>query len=413
LKRPAWLGTALAAGALVALTAGFVAFAVWSAELFRGSAGHPSRTSPLEPVLVTGPEETVFDWSRDACEPEDIPDSPARAFRDAAGDVNLIATHFVNRRSVGRSLDRVRHRCAEILRSAYDPDPARFDDRQWLVSPYTTDGRTVHALVHDEYQGHTHPGRCPSGDYQRCWYNAITYARSQNGGTTFVQPPAAQRLVAAVPYTYTPDRGPYGIFQPSNVLRHRSDGHWYTLVFAERHERQRRGVCLMRTRRLGDPGSWRAWDGEAFTVRFANPYAGPAPDPADHVCAPVSYEEIGDMTHSLTWNTYFGRYMLVSPTASRDPRSGRAVYGFYYSLSSDLVHWEPRKLIRESELLQSHRCGDPDPLFHPAILDPDSRSRNFETAGRNAYLYFTRIHADGCDLTLDRDLVRVPVQFSK
>ena len=48
----------------------------------------------------------------------------------------------------------------------------------------------------------------------------------------------------------------------------------------------------------------------------------------------------------------------------------------------DLLHWEPRKLIREAELLQTYKCGDRDPACYPSVLDPRSGSRNFETTGR-------------------------------
>ena len=146
-------------------------------------------------------------------------------------------------------------------------------------------------------------------------------------------------------------------------------------------------------------------------MRFANPYAQAHISASDHVCAPVAYDEIGDMTHSLTYNTYLGKYMLVSPTAQQD--RGRTVYGFYYSLSDDLIHWEPRKLIREASLLPTHKCGQPNPIMFPSIIDPRSGSRNFETVGRTAWMYYTRYHYDGCELTLNRDLVRVRVRFSK
>jgi hypothetical protein len=47
------------------------------------------------------------------------------------------------------------------------------------------------------------------------------------------------------------------------------------------------------------------------------------------------------------------------------------------------------------------------------VLDPQSKSRNFETTGRRPYLYFTRFHYSACQQTLDRDLVRVPIEFRK
>jgi hypothetical protein len=84
-----------------------------------------------------------------------------------------------------------------------------------------------------------------------------------------------------------------------------------------------------------------------------------------------------------------------------------------FSLSGDLVHWGSPRLIETTELVYTYDCGDENPVAHPAILDPASTSRNFETAGREPYLYFTRFHYQDCQQTLDRDLVRVRIRFSK
>ena len=51
----------------------------------------------------------------------------------------------------------------------------------------------------------------------------------------------------------------------------------------------------MRTNRLEDPRSWRAWDGREFSVAFVDPYtAAPGTNPAKHVCAPVAPAEIDE-----------------------------------------------------------------------------------------------------------------------
>ena len=67
----------------------------------------------------------------------------------------------------------------------------------------------------------------------------------------------------------------------------------------------------------------------------------------------------------------------------------------------------------EGESRNTYRCGDPEPIAYPSVLDPDSSSRNFETTGKRAYLYFTRYNYESCQETLDRDLVRVPIEFTK
>jgi hypothetical protein len=399
----------LTAAALLGLAGAFIVIAVLSNRALRGD--ELEQPSNLPPLALVGAEETVFDHARDACSPPDIPDAPARAFRDSDGSVHLIASHYVTRAMVGPDLDGVRHDCRRVMVSRFDADPANFQDREWLASPHTTDGRTVHALVHNEYQGDKHPGRCPSGQYLKCWYNQITLARSTDGGRTFTHAPPPRHLVASVPYRYTPDAGPYGLFQPSNIVHRPEDGHYYALIQAEAFGAQQQGTCVIRTPRLGDPGAWRAWDGRGFSVTFVDPYRVAGTD--GHACAPVSHDAIGAMTHSLTFNTYLGRYVLVSPAGGQSATRRGPVWGFYYSTSDDLIDWTPRRLIREAELTTSYACGDPNPVGFPSLLDPDSPSRNFEQTGRRPWLYFTRFHYRNCRNSLDRDLVRVRVRFSR
>ena len=119
------------------------------------------------------------------------------------------------------------------------------------------------------------------------------------------------------------------------------------------------------------------------------------------------------MTQSLTFNTYFDKYLLVGPQSAYDQKRRRIVNGFYYSLSSDLIHWSRPALILEGEMPWTYRCGDADPILYPSVLDPSSTSRNFETTGRRPYLYFTRDHYFACREGLNRDLIRVRIEFSK
>jgi hypothetical protein len=89
---------------------------------------------------TVGAEQVVFDWTTDKCEDEDIPDAPANAFRDAEGNVQLIATHLTGRRMIGPTLDTIARDCDPVLTSDLDPDPSNFNDSEWLIAPYTEDG---------------------------------------------------------------------------------------------------------------------------------------------------------------------------------------------------------------------------------------------------------------------------------
>jgi hypothetical protein len=375
--------------------------------------GHKGASRPGSAQLI-GPRQTVFNWSRDACEPLDVPDTAPRAFRDAQGQVVMLASHYVSRRLIGPSLNQLTHPCSVVMHSDLDPNPGGYDDHEWIAATYTPDGERVFALIHNEYQGNTHRGRCPTDTYLDCWYNSITSAISTDGGRSFahIRPPP-QHLVASVPYRYFPGTGPYGLFQPSNIIYKQDDGYYYALIRAERYRSQSVGSCLIRTKDLADPKSWRAWDGSKFAVSFIDPYLYSRPASGEHFCEPVSPAQIGGMTMSLTWNTYFRKYMLASAASKYDVLRRKDVWGIYFSLSDDLIHWSQTSLIMPTVVPWTYRCGGPDTILGSAVLDPASPSRNFNTAGREPYLYFILTHFSHCQPTLDRDLLRVRIRFSK
>ncbi len=536
--------------------------ALCALALVAGGLQSPTTIQPSGEVRILGPEEIIFDWTTDRCEMSDIPDLPARAFRDADGKVQLIATHNVNRRMIGDTLDSVKRDCRIMMTSDRDADPGKYNDNEWLGSFYTFDGQTIYALVHNEYQGQTHRGwqasvdfsstqgqkdwyyqewsassyrdmvfdtkssawkgsqplcllgpdwahpdssreparkwvsplagtvtvtgnvhdndpgggdgvavkilkgttelwsktiangdtkgydfslqvpvqvgdaiyfrvnkrgntnndstyfnaaviagadPCPSGQYMNCWYNAITLATSTDKGATYSHPAAPQHLVAVPPYPYVPDSGAWGYMAPSNIVYNQKDGFFYALVSAQAHLLQQRGTCVMRTKTLDDPTSWRAWDGTGFNVQFVNPYAEPTADPARHLAQPVSVLETEGISESLTFNTYFGKFLLVGATGLWV--EGKLIHGFYYTLSDDLLHWSERKLIMPGKLPWSPEVPG-EVVLYPSLVDPDDTSRNFEITGQRSYLYFTRFHPNTpANQGLDRDLVRVRIEF--
>ncbi len=366
-------------------------------------------------VQVRGQEKTVFDWSQMACEAGDYPDLPARAFRDSSNRVQLIASHVTTRRTTGDTLTELRHTCEVVMGSDFQADPAAFNDAEWISATWTADGNEIFALVHDEYHGQDHADACPatavvkSGD---CLYNGITQAVSHDGGRTYLQSDPPQ-LVASVPYRYVPGAGPYGAFSPSNIVHNGDDGYYYTFLHVEDYAEQKRGACPMRTRTPADPGSWRGWDGSSFANTFINPYREPSEPAEDHICRPVAYDRIQKMYNSLTYSTYYDKFMLVGTAAKFDAGERRPIWGFYFSLSDDLIHWSDRELIKEVELPWTFECGDQDPVQYPSLIDPSSRDRNFQTIGPRPFLFFTRHNYKNCELGPDRDLLRVRLEFSK
>lgn len=363
------------------------------------------------PVLkIIGSEEVVFDWTKDSCEEFNIPDLPVRAFRDANGNTQLILSMIVNYRMIGPDPNHLKTNCNPLLTSQHNPAPSFFSDAEWIASPYTEDGQTVYAIIHDEYHGWEHPEKCSKKNYfPPCWYNALTLAISTDGGQTYAHAGAPpEHLIASLPYPYkeaAEAAGAAGPRNPSNIIKGK-DGNYYMFANLSYYEDQ--WVCLMRSSDLSDPKSWRFWDGKAFDGEFANPYESMQGKPDSRVCPALARDNIGHaLNDSITYNMYLNRYVLVGISA--DTIGGREIWGFYYSFSDDLVHWTRRKLLTEMVLPWTAKNNNDIMYLYPSLIDPASDSRNFETTGKTAYLYYTR-HNFGQG-SLDRDLVRVPVEF--
>jgi hypothetical protein len=364
-------------------------------------------SSPTPQIRVVGRSERVFDWARNACEPAQIPDLPVRAFRDFRGRTQLLLSDYENFRMIGPSLARLRPDCHSVLRSPENGLPERFEDREWLASVFTTDGRSIWALVHDEYQGNRHPERCPERSYPPCWYNAVTLAHSTDGGRTYSHRQTPGQLVAAPSSTYQAGVGPSGVFTPSNIVRG-PDGALYVLVRVRLPDGPR-GVCLLRTTQVGAADAWRAWDGRTFAGVFTDPYRSPT---GSAPCALIDPGLIAEMTDSLTYNLALHRYLLVGLAPAGPLSVGPRVDGIYFSTSSDLVHWTARRLVAPAVTTHSYVCGGPAPIAYPSVLDPGSRSRTYATSGRHPFLYFTQFHYASCHQTADRDLMRVRLEIS-
>ncbi len=383
------------------------------AGAFSGNANQPFGLIKMiaSGVQITGSEEIVFDWTTQKCSQDDIPDIPARAFRDNQNRVQLIDSHYINRRFIGSDLNNLIHDCTIIFNAHLNPDPSKYDDHEWLHSVYTLDGTTVYALIHNEYHGYLYDPNCTMG-YNGCWQNSVTFAQSINGGDSYSHTTPPNHLVASIPYQYTANTGPVGVFNPGNIVYRASDGYYYALLHLEQYQAQQVGTCVMRTNNLADPTSWRAWNGTSYSVQFINPYLQPNEPPPNHVCQPVSFAQIQKMHESLTFNTFFNRYLLVGQAGFYDASQGKTIWGIYYSLSDDLINWTQSKLLLEAEAVWTYQCSDPNPIAYPVLLDPNSSSRNFETTGQNVYLYYTKFNYQNCQMNLDRDLIRIPIQFN-
>jgi hypothetical protein len=389
-----------------------------------GVTGAVSLTVSAIKVSVTfGAKEVVFDYTTDRCEDLDLPDQPARFVRAEDGNLVLIdgnaPKHYVSRGADFSSLTRVCNRAALVsadLRTAES-----YENWEWLWVVYR-EGSRWHALIHNEFHDAV-SSTCRVGDPSPgnpCWYNSITYAASDDGGAAFVKPLPPQHVVAPAPNFWVPP--PPGAISPSgywfaegyraptNVVR-AGDGYYYSLIelFPSKFS-DSRGLCVMRTDRLDDPASWRAWDGVGFNLRMTSPYVTGSAAP---MCTYLSRWMDGMGGGHLVYSTYLSRYTLVAPTGGQI--DGRNTCGFAFSFSSDLIHWSEPQLLVEAKLTYCPTVTpgpgavETLPTLYPSLVDHGDTTINFERAGRSAYLYYTRFNDGG----LDRDLVRVPITFTR
>ena len=354
---------------------------------------------PEVSAIWSGPAEKVFDSDTEACDRLDIPDQPARAFRDANGEVHLFATHFLARAMVGPGLDAVRRNCRVVYRSPRDADPSHFQDRNWLGSFYTADGQRIVALVHSEYEAWTHPGMCATPKAQwptlaNCWWNSITMAMSQDGGTSFTSARPPANLVASLPYPYDKGNtvGAIGYNTPTNIIK--VGTYYYAMIGDWPYKAQRYGPCLIRTMDPFDATSWRAWDGSDFRIRFINPYADHDFTPEKHVCAPIGVDAVYD-PGSLSVYGPGGSYLIAQ--FAEDARFGTP--GLYLSTSSDLIHWsKPSRVATTKEMLDEESPGKWR-YGYVALLDPNAPDRNFSTVLDMPFVYYVRFDLVGGNLS--------------
>ena len=66
-------------------------------------------------VRQIAPETVPFDWSAQKCTNDDIPDQPARAFREANGTINVVDSHHTVWRGTTTNLTTLTRRCSPVV----------------------------------------------------------------------------------------------------------------------------------------------------------------------------------------------------------------------------------------------------------------------------------------------------------
>jgi hypothetical protein len=388
----------------------------------RGSPSSGQLQPQLTPVLrVSGSPQKVFQWATARCADTMIPDAPARAFRPSPGKVELFATSSENWSLVGPSLDKLKPQCKSAFIGGEKPQEDAFDDRAWIEAVYKIDSSSVIAVISDEWDAYRHPRNmgvaqknCNTAQYQRyCMFYSINYALSSDNGASFsykspgrghviIEPPVSPEAMVAS--AQNKKLGPWGFQTISNIVK--KDDFYYMFSYTAGGFDQKGGNCLLRTSNLVDPQSWRAWDGSAFSIAMTHTEK---PGTVSQPCSPVSPSVLSWDLRSVVWSTRWKTFVGVMLAASVDA-SGRRISGLYYTFSNDLIHWTPKELLTEAASTLDGSCRPP--IHYPSLLDPESASENFETTADTMYVYYTEFNLTGCKISLNRDLVRIPVKLT-
>ena len=352
-------------------------------------------------IAITGPASVVYDSLRDGCDTNDFPDINPRAIRAADGGIVLYALHFANRPLKGPDFDHLKIDCHEALASPLDPNPAHYADRNFIAALWTRDGRSVAALVHHEYHADDFK-RCRAAGDLACWYNTILSYQSPDGGLDFAR--TTKPVVAAAPFRQDVEQGRHrGFFNPSNIVA--DHGRAYALISTTGWTGQPYGNCLFRTDDPEKPGSWRAFDGKAFGIRYDDPYTVAHPRPAPCMTiAPFTFP-VGSIVRHRASGTWIALFQAAAGGAF-------PLNGFYYATSRDLLKWSDPKILLAGNTLYGDLCrAGPSIIGYPAMLDPGAPGRIFDETGDHPDLFLTTMAVDKCQ-TGERILVREQLTIS-
>ena len=401
-------------------------------------------------VAAFGPAAPVYDWQSAHCASgrllapchpspcqqlpyrRDVPDAPAMAWRDPVSNLTFMAPGDSRGTwpSVGPNLDSVKHDCSLMIFNYSGPSgflkpAAEFSNHEWLYAPYVlpptseSGNSTLFMLVHNEFHGWEHsPVLCNATSMVdgRCWYNSVSLSVSHDGGRTIRHAaPPPRHLVAASSEVYAPNHGPYGVFSPSQIVKHPRDGHLYSFPRCRSKDGATDGVCLMRTTEaaLPDPSSWRFWQGggaEAFTGTFADPYIQRGlTEPAVLRFGNESSSPSQPVPRYLPKLDLF----LLAGYCDMPGAPARAHFGVSYAPEP----WGPWSRMQPITAVSVDPTKD-EPFIrglYPSLLDPNSASYNYDTIeGDEAYLYWVQgrnkevVHAPD----MARDLWRQKVKFT-
>jgi hypothetical protein len=300
-------------------------------------------------------------------------------------------------------------------RSHFHPELTQsFQWSEWLYGGFFNAGtKKLYSFIYNEWHGLTYPDPCGNPSTlgaDGSWYTAMGLGTSTNFGATVSQiATAPAHIVARATFGPSPAPQPYNKFigmAGTTLLLSPKDNRFYAFEkFSNIAHTIDNATYLMRTDNLDDPQSWRVWDGTGFNARFYPPNSPPGWDGT--VNAAIDTHGLAPLY--LGWSKYFQRFIAVGwyppGLASRVP----APDTFAFSLSDDLVHWDP--VIR---FFPNAPSGPGFTTTYPSLVDPsmlqgyaDSRAASNNYSGQTPYLTYVRHYG-----AVNSELMMQQIQFS-
>ena len=364
------------------------------------AAAAPAR-APVEFYQLPIPRQTIFNGAADPCPIQYFPDGPPRPFRRADGRISLVNNENDDFQLVGDNPFDLRVVCKPILSSAQYGSLVR--GQVGIGAVYTEDGNTVYALAGQDLSALNMALGCTDQFNGNCWQGGVSLLVSKDMGNDYAFTSSGNNDVAALTHTLTTTQpSTEGYTGVSNIVKR--NGLYYAFFTPiNAYAGGQSHTCLARTADLADPTSWRAFDGSGFNASLQPAGNGPSPIP----CADIGGGNIAGIS-SLSYIPRKGLYIAVTQARLQLAGDAAPVPGAYYSTSPDLFGWSPVKRLMYLPHLGTDSMTESD--NYPALVDPFSRTRNFETIdSATPVLLYVLEHLDQGRGTLDRDVVAVPL----
>jgi hypothetical protein len=356
-------------------------------------------------------ESVIFDSRRDACDSSDLPDAPARALRNKAGDIVLFVPSFKARAFTGPSLGKLRKDCTIRFAAGGKADPALLDDRSWLHAFLTLPDGTIMALASASYIPYRHGLACEAGKARTtCWQNGISILKSTDDGKSFAYwgtPPGHMLLRPPHPFDNRV-RNPAGYITVTNLVRWKGSVYGLAWFRAERASDSRN--CLIKADEA-NPMVWSIWTRDGF--KEAARFDGKKWVTTDESCAAIG-KGVLENVRGLVLNEASGTFIALYSRAAKKGDDA----GFYVSTSHDLKSWSPGRLLYAGSGPTRADLDDPGhreaAITYPALIDGSSKDPDFGTVSDRFDLIFVRLGKDasGGRVRPFRQIVRVPLLFS-